>query len=186
MITVAIIGILAAIAIPAFMMYQNRSRRSEAYTNLESIRKAQLAYAAEFGAFVSAAPSPLISLGPDKQNWPSEGDRIFSSTGAGTGFETLGWRPDGPTYFDYDTNQADDSTNGPSFTAAAYGDVDGDGGLSVFLYVQPDAADAVLPCWLCSGGVTPVLSFAGAPVDAYGNDVMRSVAALIPPDGDDF
>ena len=113
MISVAIIGILSAAAIPAFRMYQFRSKRSEAYANLESIRKAQVSYKAEYDNFVQAAPSPGILLGADKQNWHARGH--FPPV-PGTGFDELGWRPEGPTYFDYDT-VVDDDGSGAYFTA---------------------------------------------------------------------
>ena len=44
MIVVAIIGILAAVAIPGFMTYIKNSKTSEAKTNLDSIRKGALTY----------------------------------------------------------------------------------------------------------------------------------------------
>lgn len=47
MIVVAIIGILAAIAIPNFMNYQCKAKQSEAKSNLGNIRTAQEAYYAE-------------------------------------------------------------------------------------------------------------------------------------------
>lgn len=185
MIVVAIAGILASIAIPNFLMYQARSKRSEAYTNLEGIRKVQLIYFTEFGAFVMATPSPLVSLTPDKQNWANSGDNRFSSDLPGEGFELLGWIPEGATYFDYDTH-AVAGASGPLFTAGAYGDVDGDGFLSVFMYVYPDQAGNTLPCYLCPGGIVPTVTWGNPPIDAFGNDVLNSVAPLIPPAGDDF
>ncbi|GIW53748.1 MAG: hypothetical protein KatS3mg082_0152 [Nitrospiraceae bacterium] len=54
MIVVAIIGILAAIAIPNFLKYQAKSRQSEAKTNLGAIFVAESAFFGErsyFGAF---------------------------------------------------------------------------------------------------------------------------------------
>ncbi len=185
MIVVAIAGILASIAIPNFLMYQARSKRSEAYTNLESIRKVQLTYFTEFGAFVMASPAPLINLTPDKQNWATSGDNRFSIDLPGVGFEQIGWLPEGATYFDYDTHAVVGS-DGPLFTAAAYGDVEGDGQLSVFMYVSPDQAGNTLPCWQCPGGIVPTVTWGNPPVDAFGNDVLNSVAPLIPPAGDDF
>src|SRR5690242_15315546 len=47
MIVVAIIGILAAIAIPNFIAYQAKSRQSEAKVNLAAIFTSATAYAAE-------------------------------------------------------------------------------------------------------------------------------------------
>ena len=47
MIVVAIIGIMAAIAIPNFISYMCKSKQSEAKTNLGAIATSQEAYAAE-------------------------------------------------------------------------------------------------------------------------------------------
>ena len=54
MIVVAIIGILAAIAIPNFIQYQMRSRTSEAKTNLSAIKTAELAFQAETRCFLTS------------------------------------------------------------------------------------------------------------------------------------
>ena len=51
MIVVAIIGILAAIAIPNFMNYQCKAKQSEAKTLLGDLRTAQEAYFAEYDAY---------------------------------------------------------------------------------------------------------------------------------------
>jgi type IV pilus assembly protein PilA len=54
MIVVAIIGILAAIAIPNFLRYQAKSRQSEARTNLGAVFVAETAYFGEqsrYGSF---------------------------------------------------------------------------------------------------------------------------------------
>ncbi len=51
MIVVAIIGILAAIAIPNFMNYQCKAKQSEAKSSLGSIRVAQEAYFAEYDTY---------------------------------------------------------------------------------------------------------------------------------------
>ena len=51
MIVVAIIGILAAIAIPNFMSYQCKAKQSEAKSNLGSIATCQEAYKAEFDIY---------------------------------------------------------------------------------------------------------------------------------------
>lgn len=51
MIVVAIIGILAAIAVPNFMKFQARSRQSEAKTNLGSWSTGAKAYFAEYNTY---------------------------------------------------------------------------------------------------------------------------------------
>lgn len=51
MIVVAIIGILAAIAIPNFMNYQCKARQSEAKTALGTLRTLQEAYYAQYDTY---------------------------------------------------------------------------------------------------------------------------------------
>ena len=54
MIVVAIVGILAAVAIPNFFRYQNKSRQTEAKTNLGGIFVAETSYfgeASDYGSF---------------------------------------------------------------------------------------------------------------------------------------
>jgi type IV pilus assembly protein PilA len=61
MIVVAIIGILAAIAIPNFMSYQCKAKQSEAKSNLGSARAAEEAYFAEkdtYGSVTDIGFSP--------------------------------------------------------------------------------------------------------------------------------
>jgi type IV pilus assembly protein PilA len=55
MIVVAIIGILAAIAIPNFLTYQLKSRQSEAKTNLQAIKTSEVAFQAERGCYLGIA-----------------------------------------------------------------------------------------------------------------------------------
>lgn len=148
MIAVAIIGVLATTAIAGFRGYQLRTKRSEAMSNLASIRTAQNSYYPEANTYVEAPASPALpgSPGPHQQNWVPTGS--FSSA-PGLGFDTLGWQPEGAVYFDYDTLLG---PNGTSYTAAAYGDTDGDGFVSVFVYMMPDGAGNVVPSW--NGGFT--------------------------------
>ncbi|RLG23821.1 dolichyl-phosphate-mannose--protein mannosyltransferase [Methanosarcinales archaeon] len=57
MIVVAIIGILAAIAIPNFLRYQAKSKQSEAKTNLGGIYTSQVTYFSENDTYASALGS---------------------------------------------------------------------------------------------------------------------------------
>ena len=53
MIVVAIVGILAAIAIPNFMRYQAKSKQSEAKVNLRSIYTTQNTYFGEYDTYTA-------------------------------------------------------------------------------------------------------------------------------------
>jgi type IV pilus assembly protein PilA len=126
MIVVAIIGILAAIAIPNFLMFQLRSKTGEAKTNLAAIRTAEEGYFAEFGTYVVAATAGNTGA-PQKQLWvPS------------TGFTQVGWAPEGEVFFNYAVaNTAAVGTSLTNYTADAMADLDGDGTPSDFGYVHP-------------------------------------------------
>jgi type IV pilus assembly protein PilA len=61
MIVVAIIGILAAIAIPNFLQYQLKSRQSEAKTNLQAIKTSEVSFNAERGCYVGVAAYGVVA-----------------------------------------------------------------------------------------------------------------------------
>jgi len=125
MIVVAIIGILAAIAIPNFLMFQLRSKTSEGKTNLAAIRTAEEGYYAEFGTYV-IAPGAGGNFTPNKQPWPA----------IAPGFDTLGWAPEGEVLFNYGIAAG----GGPTFldfAASAISNLDGDINLAQFGYVHP-------------------------------------------------
>jgi type IV pilus assembly protein PilA len=69
MIVVAIIGILAAIAIPNFMTYQCKAKQSEAKTLLGAIRTSQEVYYAENSTYATSS---------DSLDFGMKGDRIYS------------------------------------------------------------------------------------------------------------
>src|SRR5215218_6021088 len=66
MIVVAIIGILAAIAIPNFIKFQARSKQSEAKGNLKAIFTAQRAYFQEYDRY--GANFRQIGYAPERNN----------------------------------------------------------------------------------------------------------------------
>ena len=134
MIVVAIIGILAAIAVPNFVAMQLRSKRSEMPTNVEGIRTAELAFFNQYDTFVSCSPMPSdgYATGAPKD--------IGDLTG--TGYDTIGWAPDGKVYAQYTATSGgqiqlpsgrapvpQDEGNGgvPAFAVEAVADIDQDG-----------------------------------------------------------
>lgn len=88
MIVVAIIGILAAIAIPNFLTYQLKSRQSEARTNLGGIRSGETSHNGLFGCFMSVIPVATPAVGT-------------ATTGAGVPGAAkaipIAWTPAAPT-----------------------------------------------------------------------------------------
>lgn len=75
MIVVAIIGILAAIAIPNFINYQCKAKQSEAKASLGTIRTAQEAYLAEWDTYADTI---------DKVGFASKGKPRYSYSTTGT------------------------------------------------------------------------------------------------------
>ncbi len=55
LIVIAIIGILAAIAIPSYVGQQKKAARTEAYSNLQNLRLLEERYYAEYGVYTITA-----------------------------------------------------------------------------------------------------------------------------------
>ena len=112
MIVVAIIGILAAIAIPNFVAMQYRAKRAEVPANVDGIKTAELAYDAAFDKFIQQTgfvPSGTVTK--QQQDWP-----------VNTAFDTIGWAPDGKVRGAYKLQ----SLSSTDFRVTGISDVDGD------------------------------------------------------------
>jgi type IV pilus assembly protein PilA len=125
MIVVAIIGILAATAIPNFLRFQLKSKSTEAKINLNAIRTIEEAFYAEQGTYVSAAPAPVTIPGSNKA--------VFVSSD----FDALGWRPVGRVFFSYAVALTADGTG---YVAEAAADLDEDTVTQNWGYSRPDLA----------------------------------------------
>jgi type IV pilus assembly protein PilA len=148
MIVVAIIGILAAIAIPNFLKYQLRAKFGELPTNVSAIFKAeeslrqgersvtavgQLADAAA-GSYAAFTDTPTAgTVGTAKLPW-ADGDRATA--------QAIDWVVEGSTYGKY---VAAVTNSGTALTIYAYSDIDGNTTNGCVVLFKPlfDSAGAV-------------------------------------------
>jgi type IV pilus assembly protein PilA len=124
MIVVAIIGVLAAIAIPNFVQLQLRSKRSEVPPNVDGIKMAQLGYDAAFDTYIECLGSPSASpSGKSPAGWVDQG-----------GFSALGWAPNGDVRGAYVVTVSASASGQPGgdFLATGECDVDGDSMLAQY------------------------------------------------------
>jgi len=156
MIVVAIIGILAAIAIPNFLRFQLKSKTSESKVNLAAIRTAEESYLAEFGTYISAIPSPAANGMTIKQN--------FVDTGLpGANFATIGWLPEGQVFFNYAV-----AINVLAYTADSSADIDGNGTPQIWGYVHADPSGAITAGALTCAGVWDAAAMTATVVNTVG------------------
>jgi len=133
MIVVAIIGILAAVAIPAFMDYMKKSKKTEASLQLNKIGKNAKTMYIEKQTYATVSlpvPQPLPMRGitgccgagvpPNANKCPQVPGSFVADT---TGWAQLEFQIDEPSLFVYSY----DGSPGTSFVALAQGDLDCDG-----------------------------------------------------------
>ena len=108
-VVVAIIGILAALAIPVVSMYGKEAGMSEATANIQGIIEAEQAYFTRYQRYTrylgpcpqawGTFPNPAI-----KKNvlWPDGGCADLDGPGGNyDAWSLLGWKPDGAVAFNY-------------------------------------------------------------------------------------
>jgi type IV pilus assembly protein PilA len=120
MIVVAIIGILAAIAVPNFMKFQARSRQSEAKTNLGSWSTGAKAYFAEFSHYDCGACGWEID-GAARYGYSLGGTLAYQAVAGAGGTATAACNP---TAADSVKGVSTDPTKRP--TGVAKGNIDQD------------------------------------------------------------
>ena len=135
MIVVAILGILAAVAIPAFLKYIKRSKTSEATMNIRKLYDGSVTYfssehvdsdgnilEARFPATVAEKPDCCTgSTKTEVDNWDDNAT-----------FEALQFSVADPFDYSYQYDSAG-LENASVFTASAFGDLDEDGSYSTFV-----------------------------------------------------
>jgi prepilin-type N-terminal cleavage/methylation domain-containing protein len=125
MIVVAIIGILAAVAIPSFMDYMKRAKKTEAALQLNKLGKNAKRVYSETSAYVSGPAQELPGKpgGGGCCGGPNNHCAAVPAAFAGEAhWKALDFQIDEPSlfYYDYDGTLT-------SFTATATGDLDCDG-----------------------------------------------------------
>jgi prepilin-type N-terminal cleavage/methylation domain-containing protein len=126
MIVVVILGILAAVAIPAFTRYVKRSKTSEATGNIAKVYQGQLTYyqaALERGVTTYINAGSMPAAAPNAQKYTAN----VSQWSADANWTAIGFSLDAAHYYQYSSPA---STS--AFTARASGDLDGDAILSTF------------------------------------------------------
>lgn len=95
MVSVAIVGILAAIAIPVFSRHVKEATISEATANIQGILEAQEAYFTRYHRYTSLLTNCPPAAAPVGEN------QAWVSTDCDIGWRQLGWEPEDNVYFQY-------------------------------------------------------------------------------------
>lgn len=128
MIVVAIIGILAAIAIPNFMLFRLKAKTAEAKSHLGGIRSAEVAYFAEWSLFVAdQSPTPINNRA---------GNNIKTSWDFDTHFSIIGFAVERNVCYSYSLESGVAGvvfiSQAAGLTMSAQGDLDIDGNVVTF------------------------------------------------------
>jgi type IV pilus assembly protein PilA len=114
MIVVAIIGILAAIAIPNFRNYQMKAKTSEVKVNLGAIKTSLESYRAENNVYLACPASPANIPGPSKVAWLG-----------GATWTQIGFSPSANVHYSYGVATVGAAaTSATGYLAAGWADLD--------------------------------------------------------------
>ncbi len=145
MIVVAIIGVLAAIAIPAFINYVKRAKTSETSANLQSMFTGAAAYysanhwtagVAAPGSVSAAVTACTVAAGVTT-NTLSNQKTTLDWTAQPDGFTAIGFQVADAIYYKYSIVGSTDACDNTALSTTVYtfranGDLDGDGTESTF------------------------------------------------------
>ena len=112
LVLIAMLGLVAAIAVPNVVSMQYKSKRAEVPMNLMRIKIAEVEYEQDYDVYVKCSAYPST---------PTKTTQMWINVASG-GFKTLDFRPDGDVRGSYMV-----STTAYNFTATGISDVDGDG-----------------------------------------------------------
>ena len=138
MIVVAIIGILAAVAIPAFLKYIKRSKTTEASMNIRRLYDSSVSYydtdhATPTGAILAPQfPASTLSTNPALADIGAT--KVITTDWTNATWQALNFAVSDPHYYAYQYNSAGSSI-GATFIASAFGNLDDDDTYSTFVRV---------------------------------------------------
>jgi len=144
MIVVAILGILAAVAIPAFINYMRKAKSSEATLNVDRIYEGVVAYFDAKRGTMDVSTTSLTRCLPTAEEWtptnrdPGEGEYIANSDVwdvKGSTWKAIAFGMTDNHYYQYSISTSSDECwlDNATFEGRARGDLDGDGDMSLFL-----------------------------------------------------
>jgi type IV pilus assembly protein PilA len=143
MIVVAILGILAAVAIPAFINYMRRAKTSEATLNIDRIFEGGIAYFEAEHVQRGVSGTILQHCLPSSETWtpaaPASAEKYNAATVV-TEWDTPTWKAldfamGDNFYYQYEfvtDVSGQPASAGNYFYASSQGDLDGDGSPSLF------------------------------------------------------
>jgi type IV pilus assembly protein PilA len=108
MIVVAIIGILAAIAIPNFLRYQLKAKTAEAKTNIGAIKTSQEAWRAENDFYADCVSYPTAGVNAQGTKQPWLGLPAVPMP-AGDGWGEIGYSPSADVHYVYEVLTTQDN-----------------------------------------------------------------------------
>jgi type IV pilus assembly protein PilA len=132
MIVVAIIGVLAAIAIPAFVNYVKKSKTSEVGSNLKSLFTGAASYYSEerFQQGLGASSSTHCTVAAQNSGITPTNQKQQVNFATLSSFDALSFSVADPMYYQYAIEGSTDTCgNSPTsviYTFAAVGNLDGD------------------------------------------------------------
>ena len=139
MIVVAIIGILAAVAIPAFMKYIRRSKTVEATMNVRKLFDSSVSYfesehSDKTGTILARQFPDAVVLTPAAHCCANAGGKCKpdTTTWQDPSWSALNFSVDDPFYFQYQYSSTG-TDSGSKFEAYAYGDLDCDNVYSTYM-----------------------------------------------------
>ena len=149
MITVAIIGILAASATLLFANQQLRSKRTEAMSNVDALANLARGYYGENGIYPFVAGSwPAGAPTTTAVPWDAASSAVFGQ---------IGFKAEGGVRYVYDVDAQAECPcgSGGCFTAIAFSDLEGDGLIGAVGYFHRDGVGVECPSSI-TGWIAPL------------------------------